>query len=628
MQKRFQRKNKKVLGVDSQKAIRLFFGGNAWISIIILALICLFLAWDAIKFFPSHHQNLSLYRKSGQEYVNHLIVETGEYSKLISEVNQAYYQEMDARFGAERGMGTTFEALSGFLYDEGEDLIDDWADALDDEEDEAISEAEAAWSEFLEKSLASVQQAQFDTNGHLSVDQWQALLAMMPEWDPVEEEPPAAVLEAKSKLDAGMKEFTEARVRLIAASSELSDLRDRLTNIARETKEEAEAARSAEERKTALLAGAKEAKTAEQRAEFEARAAKVEVIQDFPFEARTEPIRAAHGDHQAAVDKLKVEMAAGVAMLPAEYSSEAAVELIGSVRSRVEPLSQELDEHLAESSEWRFDEPVSWWENISQFLFGKDWVTNSSWHDFYGFLPLFTGSLMISSLALVVAVPFAIGAAIYVNRVASPLEQTLIKPVIELVQAIPSVVLGFFGIAVLGTQLQELSQVEWLSWVPGFPMQERLNVLTAGLLLALMAIPTIFTLCEDALNNVPRSFSEASFALGATKLQTVLKVVLPTAVSGILAAVLLGFGRVIGETMVVLLVAGNKIQLPDFSEGIGIITQPTHTMTGIIAQEMPEVTPGTLPYRALFLVGLVLFIISLSINITAQRVIRYFGKHG
>ncbi|NNM31202.1 MAG: phosphate ABC transporter permease subunit PstC, partial [Akkermansiaceae bacterium] len=251
-------------------------------------------------------------------------------------------------------------------------------------------------------------------------------------------------------------------------------------------------------------------------------------------------------------------------------------------------------------------------------------VTNSSWHDFFGLLPLFTGSLLISVIALAVAVPFSVGAAIYVNQLAHPWEQHIIKPAIEFVQAIPSVVLGFFGIMVLGTFLRDLSQVEWLSWVPGFPMQERLNILNAGLLLALMAVPTIFTLCEDALNNVPKAFTEASLALGTSKLQTILRVLLPAAISGILAAVLLGFGRVIGETMVVLLVAGNKIAIPDFAAGIGVVTQPAHTMTGIIAQETGEVDPGSLHWRALFMVGLILFAISLFINWTAQKIIHRF----
>jgi phosphate transport system permease protein len=155
-------------------------------------------------------------------------------------------------------------------------------------------------------------------------------------------------------------------------------------------------------------------------------------------------------------------------------------------------------------------------------------------------------------------------------------------------------------------------------------MQERLNILNAGLLLALMAVPTIFTLCEDALNNVPRAFTEASLALGASKLQTILRVLLPAAISGILAAVLLGFGRVIGETMVVLLVAGNKIAIPDFSAGLGVVTQPAHTMTGIIAQETGEVDKGSLHWRALFMVGLMLFAISLFINWASQRIIHRF----
>lgn len=151
-------------------------------------------------------------------------------------------------------------------------------------------------------------------------------------------------------------------------------------------------------------------------------------------------------------------------------------------------------------------------------------------------------------------------------------------------------------------------------------------MLNAGLLLAFMAIPTIFTLAEDAINNVPHAFTESSFALGATKLQTVFRVILPTALSGIIAAILLGFGRIIGETMVVLLVAGNKIQIPDFNAGLGVIAQPAHTMTGIIAQELGEVERGSLHWRALFMVGMVLFVISLIINYIAQWVVKRFHK--
>jgi phosphate transport system permease protein len=230
----------------------------------------------------------------------------------------------------------------------------------------------------------------------------------------------------------------------------------------------------------------------------------------------------------------------------------------------------------------------------------------------------------VGLVALLIAVPLGVGAAIYVNQIASVREQRIIKPCIEFISAIPSVVLGFFGIVVFGEALRQLSQVSWLSWVPGFPYSERLNVLTAGCLLALIAVPTIFTLAEDALNNVPRAFKEASYALGASRLQTIIKIIVPASLSGIIAAVLLGLGRVIGETMVVLLCAGNRIAIPDFSRGLAVVTEPVHTMTGIIAQEMGEVASGSIHYRALFMVGLVLFMLSLSINYAAQKIVQRY----
>ncbi len=273
---------------------------------------------------------------------------------------------------------------------------------------------------------------------------------------------------------------------------------------------------------------------------------------------------------------------------------------------------------------WDYDRPVPFSQAFTAFIFGKQWTTASFWQDWYGILPLLTGSLMVSLVALSLAVPLGVGAAIYVNQIARPGEQKFIKPCIEFIAAIPSVVLGFFGIAVLGTLLRELSQVTWLSWLPGFPIAERLNVLTAGCLLALISVPTIFTLAEDAINNVPRAFKEASFALGASRLQTTTRIIVPAALSGIISAVLLGFGRVIGETMVVLLCAGNRIAIPDFTAGLGAFTQPVHTMTGIIAQEMGEVVNGSIHYRALFVVGIGLFFLSLLINYVAQVIVRRY----
>ncbi|MDX6766698.1 MAG: ABC transporter permease subunit [Candidatus Methylacidiphilales bacterium] len=300
---------------------------------------------------------------------------------------------------------------------------------------------------------------------------------------------------------------------------------------------------------------------------------------------------------------------------------------------------------------WNPAREVGTFEALTAFILGPKWVTQSFWQDWYGFLPLFVGSLSISFTALLVAVPFGVGAAIYINQLAGPTEARLIKPYIEFISAIPSVVLGFFGIAVLGETIRWLTQgapltesvlATWPSWthgllgifhsvlaplvkwVPFFPISERLNIMTAGLLLALMAVPTIFTLSEDALNNVPRAFKEASYALGANRLQTIVRIIVPAALSGIISAVLLGFGRVIGETMVVLMCAGNRIQIPDFTQGLGALFLPVHTMTGIIAQEVPEVPKGVLQYRALFMLAIMLFLISLAINYVAQLIVKRY----
>jgi phosphate transport system permease protein len=274
--------------------------------------------------------------------------------------------------------------------------------------------------------------------------------------------------------------------------------------------------------------------------------------------------------------------------------------------------------------QWDYTQPVPFTQSFTAFFFGHEWLTASFWQDWYGVIPLLVGSLLVSVIALCLAVPLGVGAAIYVNQIASSREQKLIKPAIEFISAIPSVVLGFFGIAVLGQTLRAMSQIPWLDWVPGFPFAERLNALTAGCLLALIAVPTIFTLAEDAINNVPRAFKEASFALGASRMQTIIRIIVPASLSGIVSAVLLGLGRVVGETMVVLLCAGNRIAIPDFTAGLAVVTQPVHTMTGIIAQEMGEVVRGSIHYRALFVVGIVLFFLALLINFLAQKIVRKY----
>lgn len=632
----FKRKGKRLLGIDRQSAIRYFFGSNAMISIMVLGAICLFLAREAALFFPQHQRELEVFRLTGQEYADFVIEEMEEYTEIKSLTNQAFYQEMNEAYGTERGLVDTYAALSGNLFDEGEDLIEELEgarDELDDAEgaeEETLAQADlngiqAKWNNFLRSELEKVDRKTVDSFDRLGEKEWQELLEAMSDWDPIEDEPPALVEAAKKEMNEGMAAFEAARTQIGNAGSELARLRGELIKITTDIKVEAVADMTSAARKKALLEGSENAETEEARARLRGQAEAITIRENFPYAERIKALEGSREKHEAAVIAMKAGMEAGVAVLPANFASDEVDALIGRIREKTPALLEYLDESLTESAEWRFDEPVSWLGSVSSFFFGKDWVTNSSFHDFYGLLPLFTGSLLISIIALIVAIPFSLGAAIYVNRIAGTAQQNFIKPIIELIGAIPSVVLGFFGIIVLGEALREASQLAWLSWVPGFPMQERLNILNAGLLLALMAVPTIFTLCEDAINNVPSSFSEASLALGGSKMQTVMKVVVPTAISGIFAAILLGFGRVIGETMVVLLVAGNQIAIPDFGLGVGVITQPAHTMTGIIAQEMGEVTAGTIHYRALFSVGLVLFTISLLINISARRIIKRFG---
>ncbi len=273
---------------------------------------------------------------------------------------------------------------------------------------------------------------------------------------------------------------------------------------------------------------------------------------------------------------------------------------------------------------WNQFRRIPWYRAITSVVLGKEWITACFWQDFYGVIPLLAGSLIVSLIALTFAVPLGVCAAIYVSELAQPVEAQFIKPFIEFISAIPSVVLAFFGIAFLGDKVVQLTQWHLLSWVPGFPISGGLNAFTAGCLLALMAIPTIFTLSEDAINSVPRAFKEASYALGATRLQTIFRILVPASISGIISAVLLGFGRVVGETMVVLLCAGNRIAIPDFTQGVSALFQPVHTMTGIVAQEMGEVPQGSIHYRALFVLGLLLFFLSLLINWFAQAAVRRY----
>ena len=226
---------------------------------------------------------------------------------------------------------------------------------------------------------------------------------------------------------------------------------------------------------------------------------------------------------------------------------------------------------------------------------------------YFGLLPLIGGSLVVTLGAAMIAIPFGLGTAIYIAEIAPRWARELLKPLIELLGGLPSVMLGFLGILVL------------TSWVrTTLDLPTGLTAFTGALLLGGIAIPTIVSVAEDALDAVPRSYREAGLALGATNWQTIWRVTLPAARSGVLTAIMLGLGRAIGETMAVMMVTGNAPVVPT---GPGALFQPARTMTATIAAEMGEVANGSVHYHVLFLIGIVLFLISLAVNLTASSLV-------
>ncbi len=241
-------------------------------------------------------------------------------------------------------------------------------------------------------------------------------------------------------------------------------------------------------------------------------------------------------------------------------------------------------------------------------LFHNIWNPVSFQKEEFGLFPLITGSVLVTILATVIALPFGIIGAVYISEVASAKEREFLKPFIEILAGIPSVVLGFFGLIVIAPLIKEL-----------FGLNTGLTALTGAVLLAFMAIPTIMSISEDAIKSVPAAYKEASLALGASKLETIWKVVVPAALSGIVASVMLGMGRVVGETMTVMMVTGNApvISMNPFTS--------VRTMTATIAAEMGEVTIGSDHYMALFWVGIVLMLMTFTLNMISYRVLKKYG---
>lgn len=501
-----------------EQSIKAFFGGNALVAVIVLALITIFLFREGFGFFGQNLANLRLYRQAGLEYVDVIRSVSAQHealSRKLSEIRLREVREMEKRNVPPDQIAATLAS-----FDEFSAQFSDSAENVRGLVSDLTEQASALKEQLFARTELLAQRSQLERSGAHDA----ALKVIVPEVDRA-----AALLalhQGAATYESVSAEMTARVYNLLATAPPLPD-----------------------------PAG------------------------------------------QKAFEQWKTRTREYLAGLPA-----------ASERLRT----------------WSPDASIPWYRSISSFLFGREWVTASFWQDWYGIMPLFVGSVMVSLVALLIAVPLGVASAIYVSEVASVYEKRLIKPYIEFISAIPSVVLGFFGIAVVGQAIRAASESTLFKWVSFFPISERLNIFTAGCLLAFMAVPTIFTLAEDALRNVPRGFKEASYALGANRLQTVGRVIVPASLSGIVSAILLGLGRVIGETMVVLLCAGNRIAIPDFSQGVGAFFQPVHTMTGIIAQEMGEVVRGSTHYRALFMVGLFLFTITLGINWLAQRFVARF----
>jgi phosphate transport system permease protein len=247
--------------------------------------------------------------------------------------------------------------------------------------------------------------------------------------------------------------------------------------------------------------------------------------------------------------------------------------------------------------------------NLREFLFTTNWDPTSPLRETYGILGQIVSSILVTLGAMAIAIPIGIGVAAYLSDVAPWKVREIVKPVVEILAGIPSVVVGFLGITLIGPALAKL-----------FSLPHGLNGLNGSLLLAVMSLPTIISISEDSLSAVPPAYGEASLALGGSRWQTLIRVKLPAALSGIIAAVMLGMGRAVGETMTVLMATGNARAFPH-----GLM-ESLRTMTSNIAIELGEVPYFTTHYYALFAIGLVLFLMTFAVNILADVVLRKYQE--
>ena len=290
-------------------------------------------------------------------------------------------------------------------------------------------------------------------------------------------------------------------------------------------------------------------------------------------------------------------------LTPAEFKrmDKEALDSLAEVRLEEAKEAPKDKDATVNTTEWRYLLGEHQWSDSSP-LDRYVWQPIGRIHK-YNLVPLIIGSLKTTLVALLFSVPLALAAAIYVSQLASPTLKEWLKPAIEMLSAVPSVVLGFFGLIILASFLQSV-----------FGYQSRLNAFVAGIALGLAVIPVVFSIAEDALTSVPRSYTQAALALGASKWQAAWQIVLPAAAPGVFAAVVLGFGRAIGETMVVLMASGNAsiISMSLFDS--------TRSITATIAAELAEAVFGGHHYRILFLIGALLFIVTFFTNLAGDLI--------
>ncbi len=572
----FYKRRKRLFGKDTDSIIKAVFGSHAMIAIVVLALITIFLFKEGAGFIGLYHKSIQNYRLSGLEYVDILKEKRDSYvalTRYLNDIKAEWIKDLKAQGLSQPEISKIVFApeskavFIGYMRT-GSNLrkfVKEKMDAAIEIRDQHLT------NENLQETLANLEEEIHQaekTNYRLTDDDLVRLDHLSRQFDLPEKQVADNLTRPKGALHATYLDLLKRERNQLKESIKPVDFDKAIAEVADEQDKYADILKEL-------------------------------ILSINEVLVKTDSI---------------------------EFGSEKLSDRIETFEELNAQYISQIPAHLKELTSWDQKEPVSFWFAFGAFITGKDWVTASDQQDWYGLLPLLTGSLLISSIALFFAIPLGVGAAIYTNQIAGSTERNLIKPYIEFISAIPSVVIGFFGVVVFGEAIRLFSQMDALEWVPFFPIQERLNAFTAGCLLALMAIPTIFTLAEDAINNVPGSFTEASLAMGASKLQTTFRVIVPSALSGIISAIMLGFGRVIGETMVVLLCAGNRIKIPDFTEGLSVFFEPVHTMTGIIAQEMGEVVKHSLHYRALFMIGIVLFFISLLINYGAQWIVKKYNR--